>query len=462
MPGPAACTMPARLVRQPRPRLATAVALLLLSLAGCSHKAERAAGGDAPSVPRPGVAVRTSPFALALCQGDRPEACDFRCSGTLIAPNLVLTARHCAYLAKDAKVDCAADRFSDEPLASPNQFWATSDPEMKLDSNSWRRGAMFRVPRTPAGTPIQAVCGADLLLLVLDRPISSADVVPATPALSGSAAATEFEATVTTMGYGETSPDAGDFGVRRARTDSAVLCVPGEPRTARACASFANELVDREFVVDATGCEGDSGSGAYAPDGLDHGEPKILGVLSRGELAFPTCSRAIYERVDRWGEFLVEGARSAAAFGHYAPPAWTVTAHETSAGSSAAHFPERSVGAPCRASNECESNQCGTNNAGLDWACTVSCDSDAACPANFRCLGARGERLCFYVPTPTSVTPFVDEPPSGCGTSPNPSLAGTWLFALAAATWTARRRLTRTHQSKCSAYHCACAQTSRE
>src|SRR5580658_7623248 len=63
-----------------------------------------------------GTADTTHRFAVGVCGGafggpDGGNNCQLLCSGALIAPNLVISARHCVDNVSNEKVDCATDTF---------------------------------------------------------------------------------------------------------------------------------------------------------------------------------------------------------------------------------------------------------------------------------------------------------------------------------------------------------------
>jgi len=406
----------------------------LVVTGGCRKPPQKPAQEDPP---RPGAPTTGSPFAVAICEGPTSATCEFRCSGTLIAPNLVLTARHCAYLPATTRVDCDSEVFRDEPMSPPQRYWVTSDPALKSPGGRWHRVSRFQVPRSPGGGVVKAACGADLLLLLLTDSLTPAEATPATPALQGGKGVFEGTAPVAAIGYGETAPDAGDFGTRRIRTSQVKACAPG-----------SNSIAERELIMDATGCEGDSGAGIFEAREFERGNPLLVGVLSRGELAFPTCSHAIYERVDTWTRFLIDGAKMAADAGGYAPPAWSIVPNAED-GNGPLPFPKGSLGARCAAKEDCDSKRCASNNAGLDWVCSDACDQNAhPCPTGFECETADGNGSCFVVP------PLVGAPPvaptsKGCahvargGDTDVPALIAACVSLL----WLRRRSVVHTRQS---------------
>src|SRR4051794_20386295 len=94
------------------------------------------------------------------------------CSGTLIAPNLILTARHCVVPpSADDSVSCQ-DKF--QPNIDPGSLFVTTEPNLYRAKNYYAAAEII----TPAST---AFCGNDIALIVLEKNIPAAEAQPATP-----------------------------------------------------------------------------------------------------------------------------------------------------------------------------------------------------------------------------------------------------------------------------------------
>lgn len=237
------------------------------------------------------------------------------CSGTLIAPNLVLTARHCVVPpARDPSVTCS-DKFGKN--VAPSTLFVTTDTKMRSASDFYGVKEIF----TPAE---RGFCGNDIALLILDENIPSSEAVPATPVVQFSMAdSDELSGAITAIGYGITAPNASDSGVRRIREDIEIVCVPGS--TAHDCkkSGYGRMLdSDKEFITEGYVCSGDSGGGAFDQASFDAGTPYVLGALSRGPQTDSECLAAIYSRTDAHADLILEAGAKAAEEGGYAPPSW--------------------------------------------------------------------------------------------------------------------------------------------
>jgi len=199
-----------------------------------------------------------------------------RCSGALVAPNVVLTARHCVTpMLNGGTVGCDARGRSDD---GPHFGASPADPT-RLHVFVGDRVVMSRPFATPpyAVTRVvhpdsRVVCDSDVALLVLARSVP--DVTPLPMRLDAGAAAGER---VSVVGFGHSDRGGVLPGTRMRRDDVPVLAIGPmgavvDPTTRAA----RGPLGPNEFETGKGSCSGDSGGPAIARDG------GVLGVASRG------------------------------------------------------------------------------------------------------------------------------------------------------------------------------------
>jgi hypothetical protein len=302
--------------------------ILLLAPVGCTHQAELPVdtSADAP-------ASKTSSESEAQSSEDQPQLTEVEqaisggridedrtnvvglviqqgwsggaCSGSLIAPNVVLTAQHCIAPTSSNGIACGLSTFGD-PYDKDNLFVTT---RTEFPQFSGYYGVLDIV--IPEGT---GVCGRDIALLILTQNVLSDQAVPLTPRLDEPVSVGEAFAAV---GYGHTGQGEG-AGIRRSIESRRVLCSGFQ----NGCQDNNQGIYDNEWVGNDGTCQGDSGGPA-----LDRNE-EVIGVLSRGPEG---CIYPVYTDVIRYAPLIRETANIAAMVGNYQPASW-VTSTEPSAG----------------------------------------------------------------------------------------------------------------------------------
>jgi hypothetical protein len=219
------------------------------------------------------------------------------CSGTLIAPNLVLTAQHCVSQIESEQVICGQTSFGQTHAASST--FVTTEPFLTRDGDNY---TVAREILVPDGTG--DMCGEDIALIILRTKIPSSEATPIEPRLDEPVVRSEVYSAI---GFGHVGDGSG-AGVRRILEDLSIQCEGSN------CQSWTS-VQSTEFLGDEGTCQGDSGGPAIDDQG------RVLGALSRGAAG---CRSSVYSGVAGWSEWIRDTGQRAAQLGDYAPPAWMI------------------------------------------------------------------------------------------------------------------------------------------
>jgi hypothetical protein len=315
------------------------------------------------------------------------------CSGALIAPNLVVTARHCVQ-DTDESIDCNTSVFG---AARATAIFVTTDDTF-ASATHWHTVQTINVP-TPT-----AVCGNDIALLTLADDVPNSEAAPVTPIVQYPMTDhSRYSLRETAIGFGATQAAATNppgAGTRRILQNIAIECEANDPATAAACTGAFDGgdpiASPNEFFTGDGTCEGDSGSSAYEQKNFDAGIYLTFGVLSRGGQNGTQCVGGVYTRLDVWRDLIVQTVTAAAATGGYSIPTWTQPAPVVPDAGPTVLPGTGQLGDGCSGDPDCASLICRSST------CTQKCDDTNTCPDGYDC---ESDGFCEATVATNSSTP---------------------------------------------------------
>lgn len=280
------------------------------------------------------------------------------CTGTLISPHVVITARHCVSEYNESKRTFGADYL-------PSQFyiWYGTEPRGRQDN------LVARVVHPPG----MSIENNDIAILVLKdkATIDYAPIRLTKPPVKNE--------TVAVAGYGLTNTDTGTPTElhKRYRRENLKIALVGPATT--------YGVGDKEIVLGESICQGDSGGPVYA-----QGTVALLAVTSRGGNGkSPTTAQPylgcvgtntfnLFTRVDGFADLInktvAEVGEKIWEEGQPKPEQPTTPVPDPGA-----------LGAVCGIGADCASKIC------VEWdgskVCSQACSDAAPCPSGFECNG---------------------------------------------------------------------------
>ena len=400
-----------------RSRIAFAVRVLLawgaggcaLGCASGDRAGEAYSSASAEIVGGESDSVDSNVFLVASQRGHEGVAL---CTASLIAPNLLLTARHCVSDVTDDHVTCGKTMAS-TPL--PASTLLALNPQSLEDAKQVYRAALVNVPAEDSD-----ICGYDLALITLTTNVPASVAAPLVPRIERPVVLGELYRAI---GYGLDAAGAeGVAGLRRARSGLAVSCVPGK---------CGKGVESTEFVGELGICSGDSGGPALDEAG------RVVGVVSRSGA---DCAHPVYGSVASWKAWLVQVAQQAAERGNYVAPFWVTTGQSDPAGGSGAGAPGASAtptsgdgasaqsgkqGDPCGGAERCSSRSAcySPTNSSRDAYCAEFCSENGACPSGSTCSAEVGVCVGASSSAPATGSSCALRAPGKAAPLPGPLLA---------------------------------------
>jgi hypothetical protein len=377
------------------------IAPVLLVVAGCSAAPSAEETGRTESAIINGTSSDTSQNAVVLIHYPVNSYAAFECTGTLLAPSLVLTARHCVSSLVDETAGFTCDQKGNGSTGGnlAGDFTVTNMYVITGNKRPYDPTSAFAAKgKKIIHDGATNLCNHDLALVLLDRAIPNADIAP----VRLDAPVTKSE-TFTAVGWGVTTQTPQPL-TRQQRANISVQSVGPyiDPILGLA-------VPDHEFMVGESICQGDSGGPAF-----DSKSGAILGVVSRGgngtaqNPSDPSASCVggynFYSATPGYKDMILD------AYSQAGQDPWP----EGGPDPRLAKF-----GETCANNDACRSALCLGDKNGNGTTCTQACDTDNPCPDSYVCSTSADLKVCK--PKPPATTTTTTKGCSAAGAAPDAS-----------------------------------------
>ena len=352
---------------RPASTVATLAALATSALAACSGAvAPATAGSGADTAVSGGDTVEVDTVEIVSGVPDKGRdpavvAIDVAgvglCTGTLIATNVVLTARHCVSETVES-VSCPSSGAQITRDRAPSSLALFAGDDIRT-ARHIAQGHALVLPRS------EQLCEADIAAIILDRDVEGIDP------LAVGKIAPKVGDRIRAVGFGK-SRDYGPAGTKLLRDFVRIQSVSPS-----------------EFLVGEATCQGDSGGPAIDARGA------LIGVVSRGG---PACEGGdvhnVYTRAGVFDNLIADAlARAAASAESDAGVIDVSKGNASDAGTKKGGKPPTDMGESCRSGSDCSTGMCVKN--GSETYCSRTCGASEHCPTNYKCTHTKsGKAVC--------------------------------------------------------------------